>query len=416
MQRRSEDVGGPGSPFRTAVPRLAALVGSILAVSVALSLFLALSAARPPSPSGEDAYRQSMRIVVSLARNLLEPTLSQVRSGQLSLEAGLERARSVVRLFTYADATGVNYVFMLTYGGTVLVLPFEPSKEGTFQESLKDVRGIYITKVLLDTARKNPNGGFVSYYYDPPGKTVAEEKTSYVLDVPELGAVIGTGMFLSSADAPRRPLLPAVAAAASLAAILTVLAFVLLSKTLSGLASANAAERAKSDNLEGAFASLDSAFAAFSGSGACLWTNGAALRLLAPRAGAPVGASFVSLLGNGVAGTPDAGQFFERALAGEALHVELVLGGPDGKAVEAEAFIRRGSWNGGTAVVAEIRQIGEQRRLERALYARKAELDRFERLVVGRELRMIELKKRIAELEARIEDLSWKEGKGGGGG
>jgi len=393
-------------------PRLAVFAWCALAVSAALILFLSLSAARSSGAAVDAADRQAMRSIVSLARNLLEPTLSQVRSGQLSPEAAREQARSAIRLLTYADADGVNYVFMYSSDGTVLVLPFDPSKEGTSQQDLQDSRGNYILRILKDAALKSPDGGFASYYYSPPGRSVPEEKTSFALYVKEIDAVIGTGMFLRRGEKAPRTLVPLLVGAGLLAAALPAAAVLLLLRTLSGLTSLLAAERAKSANFEGAFSLLDSGFAVFCVSGTCLWTNETAARLFGLPDGARKGVSFGGLLRSG-GGASDAALLFERALSGEIVHAELALGGPEGRTAETEAFIRRGSWNGEPAVVAEIREIGEQRRLERALYARKAELDRFERLVVGRELRMIELKKRIQELEGRIEGLAWSGGKGG---
>jgi len=49
-----------------------------------------------------------------------------------------------------------------------------------------------------------------------------------------------------------------------------------------------------------------------------------------------------------------------------------------------------------------VQDITERKRAEDALRKRNEELERFERVVVGRELRMKELKDRIAELEEAL--------------
>jgi hypothetical protein len=48
------------------------------------------------------------------------------------------------------------------------------------------------------------------------------------------------------------------------------------------------------------------------------------------------------------------------------------------------------------------RDITERKQAEQALMKRNEELERFERAVIGREMKMIKLKKRIAELEEEL--------------
>jgi hypothetical protein len=55
-----------------------------------------------------------------------------------------------------------------------------------------------------------------------------------------------------------------------------------------------------------------------------------------------------------------------------------------------------------TGSFAMFSDITERKRVEEALLKRKEELERFEKLVVGRELRMVELKSRIAQLDEAL--------------
>lgn len=141
-------------------------------------------------------HRESLRHIVSLARNSISYIITQVQEGAITRAEGIRRTRNVVRRMVYRDRYGMNYIFMSAYNGIMLVQPFEPSKEMTNQWDLRDIRGTYIIRRLVNTARTSPRGGFVSYHYYPPGSTAPKEKIAFVIGIPELGCYIGTGMYM----------------------------------------------------------------------------------------------------------------------------------------------------------------------------------------------------------------------------
>ncbi len=102
-----------------------------------------------------------------------------------------------MRKLVYTDDMGQNYVFMSSYGGTMLVQPFDKSMEGTSQLELKDADGNYIVRSLIAAAKKQPEGSYVEYSFYPPNRSVPEKKLSYVMGIPEIDAYIGTGMYAS---------------------------------------------------------------------------------------------------------------------------------------------------------------------------------------------------------------------------
>lgn len=136
--------------------------------------------------------------LVDIAYNAISPVIDMVESGKLTKEEARNRVREIVRRMTYTYEFGNNYIFMSGYDGTMLVQPFEPEKERTNQWNLRDEKGQYIIRKLVEAAKQNPDGSFVTYYYYPPGKQGAEEKLSYVKGLPAIQAYIGTGMYLES--------------------------------------------------------------------------------------------------------------------------------------------------------------------------------------------------------------------------
>ena len=133
---------------------------------------------------------------VQIARNAIEPILTDVRNQKISKAAALTQIRSLIRKMVYDDRIGKNYIFMSSYDGIMLVQPFEPEKEMTYVWDIKDYYGVYIVRDLVKAARSKAGQGFVSYHYQRPGQNVAQEKISFVMGIPELGCYIGTGQYM----------------------------------------------------------------------------------------------------------------------------------------------------------------------------------------------------------------------------
>jgi PAS domain S-box-containing protein len=74
----------------------------------------------------------------------------------------------------------------------------------------------------------------------------------------------------------------------------------------------------------------------------------------------------------------------------------------DGSEFDMDVHVSTYELNGEVYTVPIIRDITERRQADDALKRRKDELERFERLTIGRELKMVELKKRISELETNL--------------
>ncbi len=142
--------------------------------------------------------KNSVRKMVHLAYHSIEPILDDLHSGRIDSTTARDEITSMVRYMTYDDEYGKNYIFMSAYDGTMLVQPYEPDKEGSNQWDLKDSDGRYIIRELVRAAKEVPGGSFVAYDYYLPTEDRIEEKLSYVMGIPEIGAYIGTGMYVES--------------------------------------------------------------------------------------------------------------------------------------------------------------------------------------------------------------------------
>ncbi|MCE1253635.1 MAG: PAS domain S-box protein [Anaerolineae bacterium] len=176
--------------------RLVAFQALLLAILISVILIVSIN--QWVNTSIENAHLQqqeSLMRIVTLVDNVIQPTLNEVRNGEISRQEGVDVTRQLVRRMTYEDQNGPNYVFMVTYDGLMLVQPFLPENEGTNQWNLQDINGVYIVQNLARVARLNPQGGFFEYYYTSPNSDQPEKKISFVKDVPELGVFIGTGAY-----------------------------------------------------------------------------------------------------------------------------------------------------------------------------------------------------------------------------
>lgn len=139
-----------------------------------------------------------MRQLVQIARNSIEPIIIDYHEGIHSKQESIEAIRGVVRRMIFTEEDGLNYIFMSSYEGNMLVQPFHPEMEMNNNLDLQDPNGKYIIRELIKTAKESPHGGFVSYYFYPPGKNVVEEKISFVMGIEELECYIGTGYYMGS--------------------------------------------------------------------------------------------------------------------------------------------------------------------------------------------------------------------------
>lgn len=171
----------------------------IMTLAIIIGIFLFLQNISLQFYDNMQSQRKAeLERIVDIAYKAISPYLEMVENGQMDKEEGMIQIRDVIRRFSYSDDFGMNYIFMSSYDGTMLAQPFEPEIEGVNKWNMQDVNGKYIIRSLVNAAKENPQGSFVTYHYYPPGKDEPEEKLSYVKGLPSMNAYIGTGMYLES--------------------------------------------------------------------------------------------------------------------------------------------------------------------------------------------------------------------------
>lgn len=121
--------------------------------------------------------------------------------------AGLIEARGQGAFPAFHDPTGPflakdAYIFVLDMDGVDLANPAFPNLEGRNLLGVRDPRGKYLIREMIELAQAD-GSGWVDYMWPKPGESVSTQKSAYVSTATLDGqpVVVGCGVYL--ADAPR---------------------------------------------------------------------------------------------------------------------------------------------------------------------------------------------------------------------
>lgn len=92
----------------------------------------------------------------------------------------------------------------------------------------------------------------------------------------------------------------------------------------------------------------------------------------------------------------------EHALGKTTERDEFILSRKDGTKITVEISGTMVKLDGQRLVLGIVRDVSERKKTEEELKKRNEELERFQKITIGRELKIIELKKKIKELEEKL--------------
>jgi PAS domain S-box-containing protein len=330
-------------------------------------------------------HELALRQTVEVARAAITPILTRVQNGEISKEYGLNQIQAVIHRMTYTDMYGDNYIFMVTYEGVILSNPYLPEREGTNQWNARDSKGNYYIQELIHTAQQHPGGGYVRYYYPHPSNQTDQEKMSYVVALPGMDAVIGTGLYLNDFLNDQNRFIIA-SASVSILLLVIVIYPILLSFKRMREANANliveATERKKAEeNQATIFQKTSDSLLVFSQTGEIFDCNQALCDLFMVEHDDMAGKSVSDLCLQ-----EDCSRSFldevRKSLAisnGHLIEIDFVRP-VDGQRIFAEASINLIQWNGLDAVFASIRDISDRKRIQDELFRNNLLLEKAQEL------------------------------------
>jgi|GEM_PF-5273198 len=175
---------------------------------------------------------RTIKTISIFAHNSIKNIIARKVNGEISQEEAIQQISERLRSMIYQDEFGDNYVFLGKYDGTLLVQPFFPERENVNQWNLKDVRGKYIVREIIQVAQRSPEGDFYYYYYPSPYSKEEEEKISYVIGLPEVECFLGSGIYLRQSRLQTQALFQRVAFWSVIIGLLIILLYLVVIQSL----------------------------------------------------------------------------------------------------------------------------------------------------------------------------------------
>ncbi|NGZ07189.1 MAG: HAMP domain-containing protein [Magnetococcales bacterium] len=138
-----------------------------------------------------DARKKELKDVVHLMGNHLVRELRQRMAAGQPEEQVRGELFEALRHFQYGDR---DYFFLIDDQSRLLSHP-DPKLHGSDYSQARDVRGQLIVPPMVEIAKQDGEG-FHTYWFNRLGRLIASEKISFVHYVPELRALLGSGLYL----------------------------------------------------------------------------------------------------------------------------------------------------------------------------------------------------------------------------
>ncbi len=155
--------------------------------------------------NGNDIENKFEEIFYKEKESFLKSEVDSIVSGIRAIVAqAKEEGRSqteieeLVKIFINHVRYGENkdgYFWVNDLKAVIVVHPVKPSLNGKDLSDLKDKKGTFIFREFVRVC-KEKGSGFVKYYWPKPGKDEPQPKLSYVYLIPELGWIVGTGVYI----------------------------------------------------------------------------------------------------------------------------------------------------------------------------------------------------------------------------
>ena len=146
----------------------------------------------------DEGNRKVLQSLVEAETIALEQSIAGLTSREEQVAAVVAQT-DPIRFFE--DNSG--YFFTYDFSGTRINVP--PNKSGNGQNyiDMRDVKDNLLVQDLIAAAKKG--GGFVTYWFEKPGKGV-QPKLSYVKPIGDTGMLVGAGVYIDNVEAEQTAL------------------------------------------------------------------------------------------------------------------------------------------------------------------------------------------------------------------
>ncbi len=142
-----------------------------------------------------DNKRRALEDYVNLAMTSIQPILAELDGGSMARSRVEYEVKSIIESMTFGPD---GYFFAYDQKGTNLVHPALNDLIGTGMLDYRDRNGQPVIQDLLAIA--NHGGGFYRYSWHKPSANEVKNKLGYVVLIPELNWMLGTGLYIDDIE------------------------------------------------------------------------------------------------------------------------------------------------------------------------------------------------------------------------
>ncbi len=174
--------------------------------------------------------RQSLKQLVETANSIVAGYQARAAKGELSEDDAKALAKTALQFIRYGKN---DYVFINNYQYSAVMHPLRPEMVGQDQSQMKDPNGVFITREMVDTSRKD-GGGYVYYHWPRVKDQPPVPKMVYVADFKPWSWVIGTGVYIDDIDEAYRTKMIDIGMKAAALGLLAAVVAVLIARSITG--------------------------------------------------------------------------------------------------------------------------------------------------------------------------------------
>ncbi len=168
---------------------LCAMLGTLVVVSIGYSIMRAQM-----MDERQNQLRNLLDMAISVARD------SMMAAGGPASEAGRKAFFSIVQSSRFGDEKQANYIFGFDYNGVATCMK-DPSQVGRNMFEAADAKGFKFVQAFITAAKGQGGADFVQYMFAKGVGGPITPKISYIKNVPEIGGLVGIGVYLDDMDA-----------------------------------------------------------------------------------------------------------------------------------------------------------------------------------------------------------------------
>lgn len=140
--------------------------------------------------------REKLSSLVDSAISIISNQYNEYQKGTISEKLAKERAISTLRTLFYDDN---GYFWMDDTSYNLILHPINPHNEGKNRKKLKDKKGTFLVRELVDNSIKDGEA-YVKFYFPKPGESKSSEKLGHTKLFKPWGWVIGTGFYMDEIE------------------------------------------------------------------------------------------------------------------------------------------------------------------------------------------------------------------------